>query len=118
MIKRYVYSGYIEVDYNLLISLLKELLIASKVRDRYASDIEKEINYNDENVDIYIHEDGHRGFIFDCELKGTFEEANKFIDTLTKRFKVENLKHQFEWNEIDKEDNQIGEEYEIVFPER
>ena len=112
----YTYSGYIKLDYKSLISFIKEVLDASKVRDRYAADIEKVIHYNDENLEIYINEDSYDGFIFSAEYKGTFIEANEFIDNFTKKLKERNIKHQFEWSEVDENDEQIGEEFEIKYP--
>ena len=111
----YTYSGYIKLDYKSLISFMKEVLDASKVRDRYAADIEKVIHYNEENLEIYINEDSYDGFIFSAEYKGTFIEANEFIDNFSKKLKERNIKHQFEWSEVDENDEQIGEEYEIKF---
>ncbi|WP_148638447.1 hypothetical protein [Olleya sp. ITB9] len=93
------------------------MLTASKVRDRYAADVEKVIHYEDEKLDIYIYEDGHKGFLFDAELKGALEEAQDFINLFTEKLRNDNLVHQFEWYEVDENDNQIGEEFEVKFPE-
>ena len=117
MVKKiYTYVGYIEIEYQPFISFMKEVLDASKVRDRYAADIEKVIHYNEENLEIYINEDSYDGFIFSAEYKGTFIEANEFIDNFSKKLKERNIKHQFEWSEVDENDEQIGEEFEIKYP--
>lgn len=117
MKKRYLIGGYIEIEYQAFISLMKNMLTASKVRDRYAADVEKVIHYEDEKLYIYIYEDGHKGFLFDAELKGALEEAQDFINRFTEKLRNDNLVHQFEWYEVDENDNQIGEEFEVKFPE-
>ncbi len=117
MTKRYVYSGYIEIEYKTLISIMKNVLKASNVRDRYAGDVEKTIHYKDDNLDVYAYEDDLKGFLWQAEYEGTFEGAQASIDTLTSKLREENISHQFEWNEVNENDEQIGEEYEIKFPD-
>lgn len=116
MKKRYLIGGIIEIEHQTFASLLKDILDSSKVRDRYASDIEKVIHYNSDDLDIYIYEDGEKDFLFDAELKGTIEDTQNFISTLTEKLRDLNCNHQFEWNEVDENNNQVGEEYEIRFP--
>ncbi|SNR13959.1 hypothetical protein [Tenacibaculum jejuense] len=116
MKKRFTYVGYIKIEYQPLISLMREMLISSKVKERYAADIEKEINYKDEKLDIYIHEDGNNGFLIDIELLGSFVEANEFINNFTKKLREKNITHQFEWSGVGENDEEVGEEYEISFP--
>lgn len=116
MEKTFVYNGYIQTkDSVLIFNILKSFLKPSNLRERYASDIQKEIKYENENLDIYIYDDFNDGFLFNTQLNGTFEEAQNFINILTEKLRERNTPHQFEWNEIDESDEQIGEEYEIKF---
>lgn len=115
MPKRYTYVGHIEIEYQALISLMKSVLNSSKVKDRYASDIERVIQYNDDKLEIYVYEDGRNGFLWQGEYIGLYEEAQDFINTLTEKLREKNIQHQFEWSEVDENDKQIGEEYEIKF---
>ena len=43
------------------------------------------------------------------------DEFDYLIDNFTKKLKERNIKHQFEWSEVDENDEQIGEEFEIKF---
>lgn len=113
MKNRYLFGGHIEIEYNSLIFLMKSFLSPSKVRDRYASDIEQVIHYNDEMLDIYVSEYFDKGFLCDVELKGSLEEAQNFINTFTNKLEEKNISYQFEWNEVDENDKQIGEEFEL-----
>ncbi|SNR13962.1 hypothetical protein [Tenacibaculum jejuense] len=49
-------------------------------------------------------------------MKGTLLEANEFINNFTKKLREKNITHQFEWSEVDENDEEVGEEYEISFP--
>ena len=116
--KTFIFSGYLKTENTeLIMEILKTIVGGSNLRQRYASDIQKEIKYEDDVKEIYIYEDFNKSFLCNAELKGTFEEAQQFIFQLTNSLKKANIHYQFEWSEIDEEDNQVGEEYEIVFPE-
>lgn len=92
---------------------MKSFLPPSKVRDRYASDVEQVIHYNDEMLDIYVHEYFDKGFLCDVELKDSLEEAQNFINTFTNKLDEKNVPYQFDWSEVDENDNEIGEEFEM-----
>ena len=109
MNKRNLIGGFSNINYEKLISLMNSMEIINKVNDRYAIDVQKEINYEDENISIYIYDDLEHGFlskeptfIFDIELKGSFDEAQAFVNVLTQKLAKQNCPHQFEWNKVDK----------------
>ncbi|MFL0108246.1 hypothetical protein [Tenacibaculum maritimum] len=114
--KTFIFNGYLKTDNtNTIKEILKNIIGNSNLRERYASDLQKEIKYEDDVKDIYIYEDFNKGFLCSAELKGTFEETQEFLFDFTNQLKEVNISHQFEWNEVDDEENQVGEEYEIVF---
>ncbi len=117
MEKTFIYSGYIETDLDNVIYILKTFLDASNITDRYAVDIEREVKYRDEKIDIYSYKYSEKGSLFQVELNGTNEEAQSFIDTITEKLREDSIVHQFEWNEVDENEDQVGEEFEIRFPE-
>lgn len=45
MINTYIINGDLKITYQAMIALLKDMLNASKVPDRYAADIQKVIHY-------------------------------------------------------------------------
>ncbi|WP_291093902.1 MULTISPECIES: hypothetical protein [unclassified Empedobacter] len=113
MKNKYVYAGYIKIEYDKMKAIMKSIY-GNKIRDRFASDIQPEINYEDSNTFIYISESDENAFLFSAEFLGKFDGAQNFINTIVQSLKKHGiLYYQFEWNEIDDEGNQIGEEYEI-----
>lgn len=117
MEKIFIYNGYMETNHNTILNILNSLVDASKIRDRYAADTHREIKYEDEKKDIYIYDDLNQGYLCQIELKGSLDEAQEFIDSISEKLRTKMITHQFEWSEVDENDNQIGEEYEITFPE-
>jgi len=112
MNKNFIYNGYIKTSSDDLINALKNCLDSNKLRERYAADVQKEIRYKDENIELYIFDDLNNGFILQTELKGTINEAKNFITLIVDGFKNYNISdYQFEWGEIDEDYNIIGEEF-------
>ena len=117
MKKTYIICGHLQIEYEVFISLLKSFLISSNVKDRYASGIEKTINYKDKNVDIYIYEDDQEYFLFNAEYRGALTEVEEFMKEFNTKLMEHSIPHyQFQWNEYDDDGNHIGEEFEIKFP--
>ncbi|MFD2917091.1 hypothetical protein [Psychroserpens luteus] len=77
----------------------------------------REIKYEDESKGIYIYDDLNQGYLCEIELKGSLEDAQAFINSITEKLRAKMVTHQFEWNEVDSNDFQIGEEYEVSFQE-
>ena len=111
MINKFLIGGYIESDFDNLLKLLKGVLNASKLRDRYASDVERTILYNSDVLDIYIYEAKEDYFIFDASYNGSLEEVSAFMNALGEN--LSNLKYEFDWRKVDEDDNEIGEEFEM-----
>ncbi|WP_299332906.1 hypothetical protein [uncultured Psychroserpens sp.] len=118
MKKRFIYSGYIKISCDTLLSFMGKVLEPSKIRDRYAADLQRELKYEDDTVEIYAYEDGHGGILYQTELKGSLEDAQNYIHMITENLRKLDYIHQFEWSEVDSNDKQIGKEYEISFPEQ
>ena len=114
--KRYLLGGYIQQEYQALIKMLKVFLKASKVRARYASGVEKVVHYEDDVWDIYISEYFDKGFLLDASFSGNPEDFDDFIEKIKIKLQEDNVPYQFEWNEVDENGDQTGEEYEIRYP--
>lgn len=115
--KTFVFNGYLKTDNaDTIMKILKTIVKDSNLRERYASDIQKEIKYEDDVKDIYIYEDFNKGFLCSVEFKGVLEEAKGFIFQLTNGLIEYKISYQFDWNEVDNEGRQIGEGYEISYP--
>ncbi len=71
MKKTFICTGYIETSLDSIISILKTFLDASNITDRYAVDIEREVKYRDEKIDIYSYKYSEKGSLFQVELNGT-----------------------------------------------
>lgn len=104
----YNYNGFIKVKYPELSKWCKENFKGIFEKSK-AEFIFKEIN-----KEVYIYDDFNNGFLFSAEFRGTFDEAGKFIEGIVESLKKDGITfYQFEWNEVDNEGNQIGDEYEI-----
>ena len=106
--KKFEYNGYIRSSYPIISKWLnrsfKNIIEKSKV----------EFILKENRKELYIYDDFNGGFLFSAEFLGTFDEAQKFINTIVDNLKKNGISYyQFQWNEIDNEGIQIGEEYEI-----
>ena len=118
----FVFSGYIKSDGDVIIKVLKSFLKSSKIRDRYAVDIQREIKYEDDKIEIYIFDElielnePDHAYLFQAEFKGNLEEAETFIETIVSKLREKEIEHMFEWSEVDDNDKEVGEEFEIRYP--
>lgn len=114
MINTYIINGDIKITYQSLIELLKDMLDASKVRDRYAADIQKVIHYEDNGLDIYVEEHEEDWFFFSAEYKESLEVVENFMETFKVKLDDSSVSpYHFHWSEVDEDEEIVGEQYEF-----
>ena len=68
------------------------------------------------SIKIYISEYFDKGFLLDASFSGNPEDFDDFIEKIKIKLQEDNVQYQFEWNEVDENGDQTGEEYEIRYP--
>ncbi|AXO80709.1 hypothetical protein DZC78_10040 [Olleya aquimaris] len=116
-------NGSIEITnkefYKILLSIDELDNSKLELKER---DFGYEIGYEDEHIYIYIHgnelEKKGETLIFDCEYKKEIDNAHLFINSIEDLLQNQGIPYySFEYAEGDGKGNDIGEEFEIKFPE-
>ena len=114
MEKRYAIVGQINADKKDIAKLLKEFF-NSKISERYAMEVEHQITIEDNKNSLFLHEASNGGYFLHGISKESTNENCTLIFNLHNFFKEKKIHHDFAWNQIDEDENEVGEEFEISF---
>ncbi|BDS12806.1 hypothetical protein [Aureispira anguillae] len=121
MVKTLISGTFFDTNYDQLIAIFKKVLKnEEKIRLKHRV-VGEEINYEDDLHEIYIFSlNNHKSpkiddYNINSEYKDNVKNATIFLEELASVFQAENIKYEFEYNEVI--GGVEGEEYELQHPD-